>query len=161
MGHYNINLIQKNIKKYGYSLELKKGGDYSLIKGEEEVLTVPTSDGNVLEFTIDNIATYISKEEKEKKPNIYRDLIEKERKRPIKRKPRYNLEHRLENTFSIMLIATSVASLLWMASKERLITGFVALENISTPTYDIGIIISIIVILGLLICKFKLKRTKK
>ena len=143
---YMKDMIVRNLKK-NYNIELEGiARPYAIVEGKRVYLPLTTK------VSAESLKEFIKRLQIEKKPEeIFRNLT----------KPTYSKEgtglERIVAKVAVngAIILFSISLLVLLSSRANLITGLVIIEDISSASLNIGIIISLMIILGLIAYKYK------
>ena len=144
---YMKEMIIRNLKKE-YNIELEGiARPYALVKGERVYLPL-----NLNKVSAERLKEFIKRLQIEKKPeDIFKNLT-----KPTYSKEGTGLERMVSKAVvNGAIILFSISLLILLSSRANLITGLAIIEDISSANLNIGIIISLAIILGLIAYKLK------
>ena len=143
---YSKILIEKNLKQFG--AEIKSKGNEEYLKIKDKISPIYISNGIIDEENFKKITKIVSEKTGKRKEEVYDALIKKPNFYSMK-KP--SLERVVGFTVAVLCIG-----LITLILSKTTLTGF-AINNIPNTTANIGILICIVGIIGLLYWKFKKK----
>ncbi|MFH1270824.1 MAG: hypothetical protein ABII03_04265 [Nanoarchaeota archaeon] len=148
---YTIGFINEKLKPY--DARLIKGKVSRLEYEGKKTPILVTSSGMVDEDSVDRIARELSEGKKEKQTKIFSQLTKPYHIKGTELK-QSNLK-KLEDKLGYAIFVLSIGLVTLILSKTTL-TGF-AINNIPNTTSNIGILVCVVGILGLMYWKFKNK----
>ncbi len=149
----NLLDVNKTLKRHDSVVKYLRNKDTYQFISHENHFNIPLDKRNpgvLYDKSLHKIAGTIANETGEKQKDIYESLIKKEKKEYVKKLG-------LEKAITPAIIVLSVGLVTLILSQTKLLTGY-AISNIPSTTANMGIIICIVGIIGLLCYRRKCRK---